>query len=132
MQHLTRRSVLSLAMALAACATPEPADPLAGTQWLRSDDDNASPHNPTIAFTARGASGFAGCNRWFSAVTRDATAMRFGNVGMTRMACQAESQTATERNFSDALALTRAWRFEDGDLVLLNEAGDPVARFVRN
>lgn len=132
MPDCSRRTLLGAALALSACATAEPIDPLAGTEWRRSDDENAAPHFPTLAFTERGASGFAGCNRWFSAVTRDATAMQFGNVGITRMACLAESQAATERNFSDVLERTRGWRMENDELVLLDEAGAQLARFVRN
>jgi heat shock protein HslJ len=132
MSDYSRRTMLGAVLALSACATATPADPLTGTAWRRSDDANAAPHFPTLAFTERGASGFAGCNRWFSAVTRDARALQFGNVGMTRMACQAQSQAATERSFSDVLERTRFWRIEGEELVLLDEAGGQLARFVRN
>lgn len=129
----SRRFALSaMIAALAACTTAPAAFDLAGTEWRRSDDANAAPHVPTLAFTERGASGFAGCNRWFSSVTRDEAALDFGNVGMTRMACQAESQAATERSFADVLERTRAWRIEGEELVLLDEAGAQLARFVRN
>lgn len=123
-----------LALLLAACAAQAPlaapAFDLTGTHWQRADDDQAAPHFPTLAFTARGASGYSGCNRWFSAVTRDASALRFGNIGMTRMAC-AEAAMAAERNFADALERTRGWRADAGELVLLDETGNAAARFVR-
>lgn len=128
----SRRTVLGAVLALAACettATP-PVDTLAGTSWRRVDDMDANPHGATLAFTERGASGNTGCNRWFSSVTRDATAMQFGNVGMTRMACQAEVQMATERNFSDMLPRVRAWRMDGEELVFSDEAGAEIARFV--
>ena len=123
-----------LALALAACAAqtaqPAPAFDLTGTHWQRADDADAAPHFPTLAFTARGASGYSGCNRWFAAVTRDAQTLRFGNVGMTRMAC-AEPAMAAEHNFADAIERTRAYRANAEELVLLDEAGAVTARFAR-
>lgn len=125
---------LLLAVLLAACATPPPAPTfdLTGTQWHRSDDDNAAPHFPTLSFTADGASGFAGCNRWFAAVTRDAYTLRFGNVGTTRMACQAESQAATERSFLEVIENTRGYHTDEDELTLLNEVGAKIAEFERD
>lgn len=129
------RALLLSLLLLAACATPAPPPrptfDLNGTEWQRSDDANAAPHFPTLAFTPRGVSGFAGCNRYFAAVTRNASTLRFGNIGTTRMACQAESQAATERRLLDALERTRAYRADADELTLLDESGDVAARFSR-
>lgn len=121
---------------LAACAATPPQEPPAGpslaeTEWLRIDDDNAAPHFPTLNFTERGASGHAGCNRWFSSVLRSGDAMTFGNIGTTRMAC-AEPAMAAERNFIAALNDSQGMRMEGDELVLYDIGGAQTARFRPN
>jgi heat shock protein HslJ len=128
------RAVL-LALMLAACAqttadAPHAIHP-AGTSWIRVDDENAAPHNPTMEFNTASASGFAGCNRWFAGVTQDGEELSFGNVGTTRMACQAEPAAAAERNFLAALAATRYAHYDQDALVLLDAEQNQVARFER-
>ena len=125
---------LLLALALGACATMAPATGarhLAGTNWQRVDDENANPHGATLAFAADRASGHTGCNRWFATVTHDGEALRFGDIGMTRMACQAQVQAATERNFLAALRATRYGHYDRDALVLLDESQQVIARFER-
>ncbi len=51
-------------------------------------------------------------------------------MGMTRMAC-AEPQMAAEQHFEAALNATRRYRVEGEDLILADDAGREVARFVR-
>jgi heat shock protein HslJ len=102
---------------------------LAGTSWRRIDDENANPHGATLEFTERGASGYTGCNRWFASVNHQGQALDFGNIGTTRMACQAGVQAATERSFLAALNAAGQARQENGELVLLDSAGAEVARF---
>jgi heat shock protein HslJ len=130
-----RAFVLAAAL-LAACATqtPPPAETstasyLAGTSWRRVDDENANPHGATLAFTERGASGNTSCNRWFSAITHNGEALRFGNIGTTRRACQAEVQAATERSFLAVLRATRYGHYDQDVLVLLDENQRVIARF---
>ena len=124
-----------IALALAACTTVQPAAEasrnLAGTSWLRVDDEEANPHGATMAFTENGASGHTGCNRWFTSVTHDGEALDFGNIGMTRMACQTEMQAGTERRFLDVLAATRYARYDQDVLVLLDENQQVMAMFNR-
>ena len=122
------------AFLLAACATQAPAPQattsyLAGTEWRRVDDENANPHGATLRFTDRGASGYTGCNRWFAAVTHDGEALRFGNIGTTRMACGADVQAATEQSFLAALRATRYGHYDQDALVLLDENQQVIARF---
>ena len=129
------RAALLAAAFLAACATaPTPApnaNHLDGTAWLRVDDEIANPHGATIQFTDRGASGHTGCNRWFAAVTQDGEALRFGNIGMTRMACQTGMQAATERNFVAALNATRYAHYDQEALVFLDAQQNQIATFSR-
>lgn len=121
--------------ALSACAGQAPSEPafdLGGTSWRRVDDMDANPHGATLQFGADGrASGSTGCNRWFSAVTRDEHVLTFGSVGMTRMACQAEVQMATERNFTAMLPRAQGWSMDGEELVFTDQAGAEIARFVR-
>jgi heat shock protein HslJ len=118
---------------LCACATAPPpsapSSPLTGTSWRRIDDLDANPHGATLDFTERGASGYTGCNRWFSSVDHAGEAIDFGDIGTTRMACGAGVQTATERNFLAALNATARARIENEELLLLDSAGAEVARF---
>jgi heat shock protein HslJ len=95
------------------------------------DDLNANPHGATMEFEGARASGFTGCNRWFASIAQHGEQLRFGAVGTTRMACQAEVQAATERNFLVALDATRVARTEDGELVFYDSAGVEAARFRR-
>ena len=129
------RALLSLIF-LAACTTAQPAPEaphnyLAGTSWLRVDDEEANPHGATMAFTESGASGHTGCNRWFTSVTHDGEALDFGNIGTTRMACQTEMQAGTERRFLEVLAATRYAHYDQDVLVLLDANQQVIARFNR-
>jgi heat shock protein HslJ len=123
-----RAAFLALAL-LGACTTQAsaPQGPLPGSEWSLIGE--ATPA-PSIAFTDRGASGFAGCNRWFSSAARNGAALSFGNVGLTRMACPAP-QMQTERAFVDALGATQGARLEGEELVLLDSAGGELARLRR-
>jgi heat shock protein HslJ len=128
------RALLSALFLLAACASVEPAPAsihLAGTSWQRIDDENANPHGATLAFEAARASGYTGCNRWFASVAQDGEGLRFGEIGMTRMACQAEVQAWTERSFLEVLRATRYGHYDQDALVLLDERQQVIARFNR-
>ncbi len=124
-------AALAFAATLVACATQPaqetPSFDLAGSSWVLVT--SATPA-PTIALTERGASGNAGCNRWFSSAQRNQAALTFGNVATTRMACP-EPQMATERAFLQALNDTQGARQEGGELVLYDIGGADVARFRR-
>lgn len=130
------RRLLGAVVLLAGCASTEPVAPpasihLAGTSWIRVDDEQANPHGATMAFEAARASGYTGCNRWFASVTQDGEALRFGEIGMTRMACQTPMQEATERNFLHALRATRYGHYDQDALALLDENQNVIAMFNR-
>jgi len=124
---------------LAACAptTPPPqptteapaAIHLSGTKWVRVDDMNANPHGATMEFEGARASGYTGCNRWFASVTQNGEELRFRSVGMTRMACGADVQGATERSFLAAIGATRFGHYDRDALVLLDAQQNQIARF---
>jgi heat shock protein HslJ len=123
---------LVLALALAACATqaPAPAAPihLSGTSWILEDDD-ASPHLPTMVFGDARASGFAGCNTWYAAVAQDGESLRFSDIVTTRIACQAEPAAAVERRFRAMLDATRYGHYDQDVLVLLDAEQHQIGRF---
>jgi heat shock protein HslJ len=127
-----RHSIFAAFALVAACAAPAPpsgpdAIHLSGTHW-RLETSGERP--PTIDFEDHRAAGFAGCNRWFAAVTQNGEELRFGDVGATRMACP-EPQMTTERDFLAALAATRYGHYDRDALVLLDAEQQQVARFVR-
>lgn len=136
---MTRALIAAAVLALSACTTaPEaPSAPntshLAGTSWLRIDDENANPHGATLEFSETGASGYTGCNRWFSnAVRHDGEAIAFGPIGTTRRACLAEVQAATEQNFLAVLNGARYAHYDQDALVLLDAQQNQIARFNRS
>lgn len=125
-----------LALTLGACAQTSgvgpdaPASYLTGTSWRRVDDTNANPHGATMAFSADRASGYTGCNNWFASVTHDGEALRFGDVGMTRRACDgAGVQVDTERNFLAVIEATRYAHYDQDALMLLDENQQVIAEF---
>lgn len=137
------RALLVALTFLAACTTVAPEQPanpteppsagavhLSGTKWRRVDDMDANPHGATLDFEGDRASGYTGCNRWFATVTQNGEELRFGAIGMTRMACDgAGVQVATERNFVAVLEATRYGHYDQDALVLLDENQQVIARF---
>lgn len=126
-----------LTLAAAACAAPAAPSPaanyLAGTRWVMIFPDDYAPDEapPTISFEHDRATGFAGCNRWFASVTHDGEALRFGDVGTTRMACPAGAMSV-ERAFIADLGATRYSHYDQHVLVLLDERQVVIARYERN
>ena len=75
------------------------------------------------------ATGFGGCNQFFSSYELDGFSLTFGPPGATRMACP-DLETGLETSVLEALENTRKWKQADGELLLLD--GDEVlARFSR-
>lgn len=132
------RSALLALVLLGACATTPAATPpadtvapihLSGTKWRRMDDMNANPHGATLEFGDHRASGYTQCNNWFANVTQNGEELRFGDVGMTRRACEAEVSQATERSFLEVIAATRYAHYDQDALMLLDENQQVIAEF---
>ena len=107
---------------------------LIGSTWLVEDIggrgviDNAQ---TTIAFDAEGGvAGSGGCNRYFGPVIIEGSAISFGDLGATRMAC-VPALMDQEQKFLDAIAATRSYRPDDSGkkLVFLGEDGAMLIRF---
>jgi putative lipoprotein len=121
-----------------ASSTATVADPaqvsLIGTSWLAEDlggrgvvDDAQT----TITFDAEDqVAGSGGCNRYFGPVTIKGRALRFGNLGATKRACE-PALMDQEQRFFEALAETRSYQLEDlgRTLVFLGEDGALLVRF---
>ena len=134
----------AIAFAIVACrpsGTPDPSPrdfraAVSGAEWtLRELNGGPAPlgaggRSATIQFEADSAraAGFAGCNRWFAGYTLDGRALRFGDVGMTRMAC-ADGMTL-EQQLAAALQATRRYELDGTQLTFLGDGG-PVGRFDR-
>jgi heat shock protein HslJ len=73
------------------------------------------------------ASGFAGCNSFFSGYLLSGPTLTFSPIASTRMACP-DPEAGMETALFEALAKTRQWKIAGGMLLLLN--GERVlARF---
>ena len=158
MRRLRCLSGLSLILIFAPVACrqpPTPAGPtafrtaVAGADWELIEltgqpaPTGAGGRRATIRFepdTSRVA-GFAGCNRYFGTYALEGKTIRFGPIGMTRMAC-AEGMTL-ENQLATALEATRSYDLATFDLsidrdkvgemkrlTLLGSSG-PVAVFTR-
>jgi heat shock protein HslJ len=134
--HILRVLPVITAALLSACASSQnltPA-PLVGTHWFRVDDENASPHFPTLAFDAHTASGvLPGCGDWSADVKATGAALSFTHAAPARPQCEANSAVgAAARSFMRALAATHSAQLSgEGDrrtLTLLDANGAPLAR----
>lgn len=82
----------------------------------------------TLALSPDGAaSGYGGCNQYSTTYERRDGELEFGRVTATKMACPGTMDL--ERTFFSILEGTRAYRLEEGGLVLLDGAGAVLARF---
>jgi len=73
-------------------------------------------------------SGFNGCNRFAGAYVLAGENVEFRALSTTRMACD-PAATELEGRFMQMLDATRGWRFNEGQLELLDTYGRAVARF---
>jgi heat shock protein HslJ len=139
-------SVILMLALVAGCARKQPQlspaafrAAVAGTDWELHElhqlqgalvPQGNGGRRATIRFEADTArvAGFSGCNRYFGSYTLDGAALRFGGIGMTKMACP--QGMSLERMLASALEATRRYEIADGTLTLLSDAG-PVAKFVR-
>lgn len=72
--------------------------------------------------------GSGGCNRLLGSYTLDGTALTFGKVASTMMACS--DGLEQETSFFHALERVRSWKIHGDELEFFNDDGAVVARFV--
>jgi heat shock protein HslJ len=138
-------AVLIAALSASACGSttsdgitsvslaPSAAVPLTGTQWVAVEINGVPTGNnrSTLIFDSEThAAGSTGCNRYFATVSVAAQTLRFGDVGSTRMACEAPFMEQ-ENRFVTALDAVRAHRIESTTLLLVDDAGRTRLRFTR-
>jgi heat shock protein HslJ len=92
----------------------------------------AGARRATLRFDADSAriSGFGGCNRYFGTYTLDddEPSLRFGAIGMTRMACSQGMELETQ--LAQALSQTMRYTMQEDRLTLL-DASAALAVFTR-
>lgn len=97
---------------------------LAGTSWTAVDGSQ------TLAFQQGKMGGHGGCNGYGAAYHQKGSALRFGPIMATRMACAPAVMRGEQRWFERLDAVRRA-DVSRGQLVLRNAAGQVVLRLKR-
>lgn len=119
--------LLIMAQARADDPTPE----LAGTEWLLKSigDMQVDPKiGSSLEFDDGGnAFGSGGCNRFRGPAEIDGTTLTFGDLASTMMACE-EPNSKQEAAFHEVLSETVAFKFEEGDLLLIDSEDETVAK----
>lgn len=105
---------------------------LAGTEWQATELDgkNVDPQVvSTLAFDADGAvHGNGGCNSFRGKAEIKGTALKFGDLASTAMACE-DAKSMQETVFYKALVQAASFSLADTELTLLDAAGKTLARF---
>ena len=85
--------------------------------------EGAGGRRATLAFDADSAraGGFSGCNRYGGSYTVSGSELRFGELVMTKMACDRGMEL--ESGFMRALERTTAYELAGGELVLRDGSG---------
>ncbi|BCS31805.1 META domain-containing protein [Luteitalea sp. TBR-22] len=84
----------------------------------------------TLRFEADHVSGNDGCNSYRGHYTGEGVTFRVGPLTSTYMACR-EPRMRQAAAFTEALGKARVTRFDEGRLVLVDEAGAVLATFTR-
>jgi heat shock protein HslJ len=106
---------------------------LAGTSWVLVPGSLGVPvpagKSITAEFGADRVSGSSACNTYFAAVTvGPGSAIRFGSVGSTKMACEPVAMDA-ERAYLGRLGAVASYRLTGDTLELIVTTGMPNLRF---
>ena len=113
--------VIALGVALLAGCSTANTQALIGHEWRCTRIGSRTlteDRTPTLLMTDDGkASGFAGVNRWFGTYSVDGSTLKFGMMGMTRMAGPPD-RMQLEQAYADALAAVTRWSVSSGRLQL--------------
>ena len=122
--------------ALVAACTPVATTvaTLDSTSWKLVDVGGHAPvagPDVTLSFADGNAEGFASCNQYRGSYTLSGSSLRFGPTAATKRACAEESRNAQETAYLGALAKAASFSISGDRLTLMNDAGAPLATFVR-
>jgi heat shock protein HslJ len=140
-------SLLAAVLVLtAACSTPEATEAVAqasrvglvDTSWRLTELDGRILTNPEgtaaiwLQLQAQNSRlvGFSGCNRMFGAYRLDGDALKFAQVGSTRMACEGEDVMQLEASYLRMFDAVESWQITGETLQLLDAQGRVLATFV--
>lgn len=107
-------------------AAPAAAQTLTGADWrvtVLSGGDLPAGVQPLIGFADGRVSGHSGCNRFMGSYAQDGTALTFGALAGTKMACEADLMAVEQRMFGALSAVRQMAMTPGGALELLGEAG---------
>jgi heat shock protein HslJ len=137
--------VLACLLTTVGCTTPASDDvagaaavPLTETTWRVTQIGDQLVDNPpgdgaaTIQLQAENSrvTGFAGCNRMFGDYSLNGETLKFGLVGVTKMACLEEGRMQFESRFLETLSRVAGWKITNSTLELLDGGGRTLATFV--
>ena len=110
--------------------------PLEGTIWVLEGISQGEAIVQTwvdvdisAEFAEGQVSGSAGCNHYFASYELDGTALTFGPIGRTEMACMEEGRMEREDEFLAALEGVTAYFVKMDRLTLTDAAGQPLLVF---
>ena len=150
MKHLLRTAPLALTILLAAagCSTRiggpvseqvagAASVPLTETQWRLTQLGERVIDNPAgdaaVILTLQAQNprlvGFAGCNRMFGGYSLNGNALKFDQIGATKMACVDAARMQLEQDFFDALNGVAGWKITGNSLQLVDSGGAALATF---
>ena len=132
-----------LVLLLSACTVPPPpfaglpasGAALVGSEWVATQIAGVPVLQeplPRLRWAAaEQISGSGGCNTFAGTVVVSQGALRIGRLAATGRLCTALQQGGQEDRFFSALELARTVRLVNGQLVLEDAAGQPLARFAK-
>ena len=97
---------------------------LDGTSWVAP-----APADQTLKFDKGKVATFTGCNRGFGSYTEgeDGASLTVSALGTTKMACE-EAAMKAEADWIALMAKVKTYALEDNELLLLDEAGETLAK----
>jgi heat shock protein HslJ len=120
---------LALALVLGGCGGDDDeseqqaeASSLENVPWVLSSGlevEGWEQSAPSVTFADGTAGGSTGCNRYTGSYTVDGSALEFGTIASTQMACPPPAD-AVERAYLGALERVAEWRLDGDELVLLD------------
>ena len=116
---------------VSAMASDLTSESLDGSAWVLKalpPEDLLEELSITLAFEDGQLAGTDGCNRFRGTYSFEDDGIRIGQLAGTMMACPDPIMQQASR-FTDALQRARGGRLEDGDLLLVDEDGELLARF---